>query len=589
MEPPAHSRLTDSASPTTEMTEPPSSTSGPSQDHVLPDRRQFLEFFSAAGAGTLFPGVLWAQAQEDGEITTETIRAAETIAGIEFTPEEREQMLEGLNERLSDYSTIAAVEIPNSVPPAFEFNPVPTDVDLPSGESYLRLEPQDTPSVPSDLEQLAFEPVTVLAEHLRAGNVSSVDLTKMYLTRLRRHDPELNAVVTYTEDLAMKQAERADEELARGLYRGPLHGIPWGAKDLVAVDGYPTTWGARPYKNQDFDFNAAVVDRLTEAGAVLIAKLSLGALASGDVWFGGKTRNPWNLEEGSSGSSAGPAAATVAGLVGFGIGSETMGSIISPSNRTGATGLRPTFGRVSRDGAMTLSWTHDKLGPICRSVEDCAVVLDVISGPDGWDRTARDLPFQWDASAPLDEIRVGYYRSAFEAEHETKPFDDEALNVLDGLGVDLTPVEFPDDFPIEAIEFLRKAEEAAAFDQLTRSGRDDLMEDSKWPNVFREGQLIPAVQYIQANRIRMMIIRSMQTVFSDVDVVVTPTYGENVLALTNLTGHPALVLPNGFESDQTPISISFIGSLYREGQLLRVGKAYQDATGFHEKTPPKFT
>lgn len=555
----------------------------------LPDRRQFLEFFSAVGAGSLFPGVLWAQAQEDGKITIDTIRSAEAVAGIEFTPEEREQMLEGLNDRLEDYSTIASVEIPNSVSPAIDFNPVPLDLDSPKGDSYLRLEPQAVESAPSDLEQLAFEPVTGLSEYIRTGEVTSVELTQMYLDRLRRYDSDLNAVVTYTEDLAMKQAGRADEELSRGIYRGPLHGIPWGAKDLLALEGYPTTWGARPYKDQVFDFNATVVDRLTKAGAVHIAKLSLGALASGDVWFGGQTRNPWNLEEGSSGSSAGPAAATTAGLVGFGIGSETMGSIVSPSNRTGATGLRPTFGRVSRYGAMTLSWTHDKIGPICRGVEDCAIVLDVIEGPDGEDRTVRDYPFQWDAAAPLNEIRVGYYRSAFEEDHSTKQFDDEALSVLDGLGVDLTPVEFPDDFPIEAIEFLRKAEEAAAFDELTRSGRDDLMEDSKWPNVFREGQLIPAVQYIQANRIRMMIIRSMQTVFSDVDVVVTPTYGGNVQALTNLTGHPALVLPNGFESDGTPVSVSFIGSLYEEGQLLRVGKAYQDATGFHNETPSKFS
>lgn len=567
------------------MEEPRLNRTGRSQKSGLPDRRQFLEFFSATGVGALFPGVLWAQAKEEKEITVDTVRAAERVAGIEFTPEERTQMVEGLNERLEDYRTIASVEIPNSVPPAFEFNPVPSGLDLPDGESYARFEPKEVGTAPSDLEQLAFEPVTVLSEHLRTGRVSSVELTRMYLDRLRRHDEDLNAVVTYTEDLAMKQAERADEELSRGIYRGPLHGIPWGAKDLLAVEGYPTTWGARPYRNQEFDFNATVVDRLFDAGAVLVAKLSLGALASGDVWFGGKTRNPWNTEEGSSGSSAGPAAATMAGLVGFGIGSETMGSIVSPSNRTGATGLRPTFGRVSRHGAMTLSWTHDKIGPICRGVEDCAMVMEAIEGPDGKDRTIRDHPFQWDASAPLNEIRVGHYRSAFEADDSTS---DEALNVLRDLGVELTPVEFPDDFPVEAIEFLRKAEEAAAFDELTRSDRDDLMEDSKWPNVFREGQLIPAVQYIQANRIRMMIIRSMQAVFSDVDVVVTPTYGKNVLELTNLTGHPALVVPNGFESDRTPVSISFIGSLYREGSLLRVGKAYQDATGFHRETPPEF-
>ncbi len=557
----------------------------------LPDRRQFLGFFSAVGAGTLFPGVLWAQAQDEGEITLETIQGAEAVAGIKFTPEERELMLEGLNERLSDYRAIAEVEIPNSVPPALEFDPVPPGLDLPSGASFLRPAPQEVEPAPSDLEQLAFEPVSALAEYIRTGAVSSVDLTQMYLRRLRRHDPDLNAVITYTEEHAMERAEQADDELARGIYRGPLHGIPWGAKDLLAVRGYPTTWGAEPYKDQVIERNATVVERLAEAGAVLIAKLSLGALAKGDVWFGGKTRNPWNLEEGSSGSSAGPAAATVAGLVGFSIGSETMGSIVSPSNRTGATGLRPTYGRVSRYGAMTLAWSQDKLGPICRSVEDCALVLDAVHGPDDKDRSVRDLPFQWDASAPLGGIRVGYYRSAFEADHSTKPFDDEALSVLGELDIALTPIEFPDEFPIEAIGFLSKAEEAAAFDQLTRSDRDDLLtrqDANAWPNLFREGQLIPAVQYIQANRVRMMIIRSMQRVFSEVDVVVTPTYGGNVLRLTNLSGHPALVLPNGFEGDQTPVSLSFIGGLYQEGQLLRVAKAYQDATGFHAQHPPQF-
>ena len=378
-----------------------------------------------------------------------------------------------------------------------------------------------------------------------------------------------------------------------GRYRGPLHGIPWGAKDLLAEDAYRTTWGAKPFEEQTIPYDATVVRRLEDAGAVLVAKLTLGALAMGDVWYGGRTRNPWNPAEGSSGSSAGPASATVAGLVGFSIGSETLGSIVSPSTRCGASGLRPTFGRVSRWGAMALSWSMDKLGPICRTVEDCALVLDVIRGPDGADPTVHDLPFDWDPRLPLSQLRIGYYRSAFDAtdRHPTKPFDDRALDALRSLGVDTVPIELPEAYPVDALHVILDAEAAAAFDDLTRSNRDDLLvrqTKGSWPNEFRESRFIPAVEYLQANRVRSMLMGAVEAVMDGVDVFITPTYGGSVLRTTNLTGHPAVTVPSGFEEDGTPVSISFIGRLYGEAELLAVAKAFQDATGYHLQHPTAF-
>ncbi|MDP2498408.1 MAG: amidase [Candidatus Palauibacterales bacterium] len=568
-------------------------------------RRDFLAAFSSLGlGGTLFPGALWATMQRSGgadesgsdlqevpELTTEHIRDAERVVGIEFTAEERELMLEKVREQLADYRALREVEVPNHVPLALRFDPVPADMELPDGHGRVERSPVSVGSTPSAAERLAFEPVTHLAERLRRGHVTSVELTRMYLDRLRRHDGELNCVVTLTEELALRQARRADREIDEGTWRGPLHGIPWGAKDLLAVRGYPTTWGAEPFRDQELDFDASVARRLEDAGAVLVAKLSMGALAKGDVWFGGTTRNPWDTEEGSSGSSAGPGAATAAGLVGFSIGTETLGSIVSPSNRCGVTGLRPTFGRVSRYGAMALSISQDKIGPMCRSVEDCALVLDAIHGPDGHDRAVRDVPFDWDAARDPGSVRLGYYRSAFEDDDASR-FDRRALEVLREMGFDPVPVSLPDEqFPVEAISFHTKAEEAAIFDSLTRSGRDDMLtsqDEDAWPNEFRRGQLIPAVQYLQANRVRSMVMAAMRNTMSEVDVFVTPTYGGSVLTTTNLTGHPSVTLPNGFEEDGTPVSISFIGSLYGESDLLLVARAYQEATGFHEHHPEQF-
>jgi len=443
-------------------------------------------------------------------------------------------------------------------------------------------------SIPDDIEGLAFRSIRDLAELIRTRKITATALTRMYLDRLKRYGPRLECVITLTEELALEQARRADEEIAAGTYRGLLHGIPYGAKDLLAVKGYKTTWGAMPYKDQVIDTDATVIRKLEEAGAVLVAKLTLGALAWGDVWYGGTTRNPWNPERGSSGSSAGPASATAAGLVAFAIGTETWGSIVSPCTRCGATGLRPTFGRVSRAGAMALSWSMDKIGPICRRAEDCAIVLDAIRGPDGIDRTVMDLPFSYDHEIDLSVVRIGYVKELFEEDYPQRETDAATLETLRRLGADLIPITLPA-YPVEALAFILSAEASAAFDELTRSGRDELMVrqiKNAWPNVFRSSRFIPAVEYIQANRIRYLVMQEMEQL--DVDVYVAPSFGGNNLLLTNLTGHPCVVVPNGFNDEGSPVSISFIGKLFDEGTLIAVAQAYQDATDFDETHPPLF-
>ena len=523
---------------------------------------------------------------EQGDVD---ISSAERIAGLEFTPAERDSLKGDLKDFLGNYAGLREVELGNAVQPAVLFNPIPQGFVLPQGKSMVRKSVVRGVSRPADLEDLAFASVGELAELIRTRKITSLELTTMYLERLKRFGPKLECVVTLTESLAVAQAARADAEIARGRYRGPLHGIPYGAKDLLAQKDYPTTWGAMPYKDQVLPYDAAVVQKLEEAGAVLVAKLTLGALAWGDVWFGGTTKNPWNLEQGSSGSSAGSASATAAGLVAFSIGSETWGSIVSPSTRCGTTGLRPTFGRVSRAGAMALSWSMDKLGPICRSVEDCALVLAAIHGRDPADPSTVDgVPFSYDPAASLRQVRVGYYKSAFDSVRSNRNLSDSVLTVMRSLGFDLVPVEFPSDPSVDDLSFVLSAEAASAFDDLTRSNRDDLLVRqirNAWPNVFRAARFIPAVEYIQANRARTLVQERTNEMFRTVDVVVTPSFGGNQLLLTNLTGHPCVVLPMGFSPDGTPASISFVGDLFDEGTLLAVAKKYQDATGHHLHHP----
>ncbi len=556
-------------------------------------RRRFLAYFSGAGiTSTLFPGVLWGlvQDQQEPRITKDLLDEAERIAGLEFTDEERELMLQGLNSQLESYEALRTVEIANGVPPALYFNPVPAGVAIERPQRSRRASRAGNERRPANLEEVAFWPVTRLARLVESRQVSSVDLTRMYLGRLKKYGPKLECVISLCENRALEQARRADAEIAAGRYRGPLHGIPWGAKDLLAVRGYRTTWGAKPFQSQVIQEDATVVHRLDEAGAVLLAKLTLGALAWGDVWYGGMTRNPWNYEQGSSGSSAGSASATAAGLVGFSIGTETWGSIVSPCTRCGTTGLRPTFGWVSRAGAMALSWSMDKIGPICRSVEDCALVFETIYGPDGRDLSVRDVPFTWDAELDVGGLRIGYLKSAFEEEREDtawKGFDEAALAKLRELGIELVPIELPD-LPIAAMSFVLSAEASAAFDELTRSNRDDLMVRqvrNAWPNVFRQARLIPAVEYIKANRVRTLAMQAMAEIMSQVDVYVAPSFGGQNLLLTNLTGHPCVVLPNGFREDGTPTSLTFMGKLYGDADVLAVAKRFQDATDFHRRQP----
>lgn len=542
---------------------------------------------------------------ENNTISTENITSAEQLIGIEFTSDECQQMLETLNERLSHYEAIRNTPLDNGIPMSLRFNvnvSDPNPVDVP--RSYP-MSAQPAVMRPDNLEDAAFYTVTQLAELIRTRQVTSVELTEMYLSRLKRYNEVLECVTSFTEDLAMAQAKRADDEISRGLYRGPLHGIPWGAKDLLATKGYKTTWGAMPYKDQIIDTDATVVKRLEEAGAVLIAKLTLGALAYGDIWFDGKTKNPWDISEGSSGSSAGPGSATAAGLVGFSIGTETMGSIVSPSTRCGVSGLRPTFGRVSRHGAMALSWSMDKIGPMCRSVEDCALVFSAIYGPDGEDMTVTPQPFTWNPALNPRTLKVGYIASAFESarvgranadkpsqevealERANQVNSSAVLDVMRQQGFELVPITLPDT-DMNSLYIILVAEAAAAFDEITRNRQLSSMqwqEDRAWPNTFRAARFITAVEYINANRIRTQLMMDMAKVMQEVDVFVVPSFGANALQITNYTGHPTVVVPNGFTDKHTPTSISFIGGLYKEAETLAVAKAYQDATDWHLQYP----
>ncbi len=535
-------------------------------------------------------GVTLMAQENNAEFSEQDIRSAMQIIGLNFTQAERDSMLENLAENHEAFQQLRKRNIQNSVPPALHFNPLPDGFQIPHEKKEVFYSSSEQRATPADIHQVAFYSVRDLAELIRSEEISSVELTKVYLARLKEYDPMLQCVITLTEDLAMEQAKQADEEIAAGNYRGILHGIPYGLKDLFAVKGYKTTWGAMPYKDQMIDENSTVYNRLREAGAVLVAKFTLGALAWGDVWYGGQTKNPWNPEEGSSGSSAGSAAAVAAGLVPFAIGTETWGSIVSPSTRTGTTGLRPTYGRVSRHGAMALSWSMDKVGPIARTVEDCAIVFNAIHGPDGKDQTVFDAPFNYQADKKISGIRIGYTKSLFSGEYPGQQFDQQTLEVFRESGIQLVPVELPE-YPVEAMSIILSAEAAAAFDQLTLTNRDSLLVrqiKNAWPNVFRASRFIPAVEYIQANRARTEVIQQMDQVMKDIDVYIVPSFGGNNLLLTNLTGHPTVVLPNGFQEDGTPVSISFVGNLFGEADVLTVAKWYQDNTVFHLKHPPEF-
>ena len=589
-------------------------TTAPKTKNINTGRRNFVKLLPALGAAGLVDPMATraqstaapaSQSPATQRVSKEALHAAEQLIGIELSDAHETMALNGVNNNLNNYETLRKVDIPLDTEPATSFHP-----SLPgrkSGKGRLSSSRSATglkssrrggklrnrgpqSSAFKSIEDLAFLSTVELGDLVRTRRVSPVELTQMYLARLKRYGPKLNCIVTLTEDLALKQARQAENEIRRGKYRGPLHGIPWGAKDLFATRGIRTTWGAEPFRDQMIDYDATVIERLRDAGAVLVAKLSMGALAQGPRWFGGVTRNPWVPDEdrqGSSGSSAGSASATSAGLVGFSLGTETLGSIVSPSSRCGTTGLRPTYGRVSRYGAMGLSWTMDKIGPICRSVEDCAIVLDAIYGPDGRDITVGDVEFEWEPQRPISQMRIGYIKTEFDAGNQaTKDVYKAALDSLKAAGAKLEPVELPK-FPTASMRIILVSEAAAAFDDLTRSGDINQLSGQApgdWPNTFRTSRFIPAVEYLRAQRARTLLMREMDTLMSKWDVFVSPAPGSASLLITNLTGHPQVCLPCGFVNS-LPVSMMFTGGLYDEGAPLRVALAYQQATRWHTMHP----
>lgn len=562
----------------------------------MKDRETRRRFLAAFAGSSLLPGVLWTRLQESGgaEVNESMLADAARVAGLEFTAEQRRDMVATVNKNLTNYEKTRAVDLPFTIVPPLYFHPVVPGTAV--VEATGRFRPIEMPKVarPSSLEDVSFWPVTHLAALVESRQVSSRELTELYLQRLERYNPRLNCVITFTKELARDQARRADEEIAAGSYRGPLHGIPWGAKDLIAKRGYQTTWGSEAFRDRVIDMDATVVTRLEQAGAVLVAKLSTGELARGDRWFGGRTNNPWNPEEGSGGSSAGPGSATAAGLVGFALGTETLGSIVGPSRICGVTGLRPTYGRVSRYGVMPAAWSLDKVGPICRSVEDCALVLQAIHGPDGMDLSLADGPFDWDPGLAIRTLRVGYLAEAFDEERTSETAsrenDEAALACLRSLGVTLKPVSLPAHADMDALMMLL-VEEASSMDELTRSGRDSLLiQDRDEPEamLIRAHRLVPGVEYFQMSRVRMRLMEEMARLFDEVDVYLAPFLtpsGDRNVRVTNATGHPGVAVPTGFNAKGTPTSIHFVGNLYGEAQLIALAKAYQDATQHHQRHP----
>jgi len=576
-------------------------------------RRRFLNFFSAAGLGsTLLPGALWAQAQNSSQITIEMLRTALAISGLTFTEEDEKAMLQGLNRALTNYEDVRKLQIPNDVQPPFYFSPIVPGMKVNRTREPLRFSAVSVKR-PANLEDVAFWPVEQLAHLLKTRQVTSAELTQMYLARLHKYNEKLNCVVTFLDETALAQAKQADAEIAAGKYRGPLHGIPWGAKDIIAVKGFKTTWGSGAYKDQVIDEDASVIEIFRDAGAVLLAKLTSGELAQGDRWFGGQTKNPWNLSEGSSGSSAGPGSATAGGLVAFAIGTETSGSILSPSGRCGVTGLRPTFGRISRYGVMALSWTQDRLGPMCRYAEDCALVMSVVAKPDGRDLSVSEMPFNYNAHLDVRKLRVGYLKAAFDEVRDPvlKRMDEKAIEQVQSLGLKLVEVKAPD-WSVEVSSY--GVESATFFDDLIRSGRDKQLTNPGRATGWRVSRVMPAVDYLQSQRGRMMMMMKLAEATADVDVYLVPTntggggggrggagadgagrgadqprrpqsVTQRHFTMANLACYPALSVPHGFLESGSPGAMTFYARPFGEAELLALGKAYQDASGFHLKHP----
>jgi Asp-tRNA(Asn)/Glu-tRNA(Gln) amidotransferase A subunit family amidase len=530
--------------------------------------------------------------------------AAERLLGLAYTPAQRRQLARTYPPVLKELARVRALDLPNDVSPAVRFDP-----RLP-GKSYrmptpgIRGAAPAAGSLPTSPVDVALAPAWKQAAWLRSKQISSVELTRLYLDRIRRLAPELKNFITVTDDLALEQAASADADLAKGRIRSGLHGVPYGIKDLFDVAHVRTTWGAEPYKHRIAASNAAIVDKLEAAGTVLLGKTTAGALAYGDIWFGGTTRNPWNPAEGSSGSSAGSASATAAGLVGFSLGTETLGSIVSPSNRCGCTGLRPTFGRVSRHGAMALAWSWDKVGAIARTVTDCALTLDIINGPDSRDWGSLDAPFGWDWQAGARGLRVGYVPAWFEGKGVTS-VDHHALAALRETGAQVVEVKMPD-LPYGLLTPLVFLEAAAAFAQLTLTHRDEELKwqaDTAWPNTWRRAHLFPAVEMVQIERLRREVMVALDGVFERIDALMGPVFADDSLVATNATGHPCLVMKAGFlelptrriddqpvnahgRKHRVPRAICLWSPLFREDVLMTLGRALEAALGVADENPP---
>jgi Asp-tRNA(Asn)/Glu-tRNA(Gln) amidotransferase A subunit family amidase len=539
-----------------------------------------------AGLFLLSSAALSAQTRQD---SIQFIQNMVKYYDLDFTNAEADSMLDDVRDNISLYKGLHKTLPTNDIPFPFAFNPLPIGATIPMNQQKIIWNIPNNVKLPANKNELAFYSIMQLASLIKNKKISSVELTKFFINRLKKWGDTLQSVITLTEDLAMQQAKQADDEIKKGIYRGPLHGIPYGLKDLFAVKGYRTTWGTTPYKDQMLDEDAYVYTQLKKAGAVLCAKLSLGALAFNNKWFGGETKNPWNLRQGSSGSSAGSASSVVAGLLPFTLGTETLGSIVSPSTRCGATGLRPTFGTVSRSGAMVLCWSLDKVGPICRSAEEDAIVYYYINGTDGKDAGAVNHAFNYNPNLDIKKLRIAYAENYFKRLNKDAA-EWKVLDVFRSLGADPKPVVFPDSvfYQENLISIILNSESAAAFDELTRTNRDDLIERQDkgfWPNGFRVSRTIPAVEYINANRYRYQLCKNMYDFMKDYDVLIVPTFAGSQLAITNLTGNPVVCMPLGFNRNGSPVSITLMGRLYDEATILAAAKAYQDKTDFNKQRP----
>lgn len=535
------------------------------------------------------------QSNAQDTIAKQDIVSASKLFDLQFTNKEVDTMYAGIKDNLSVYKDMHKIKVNNAVPMSLWQNPMVPGLQISTKQQNIKWKFNKKVQLPENKAELAFYSIADLSVLIKNKKISSVELTQFFIERIKQYGDSLQCLISLTESLALEQAKNADAEIAAGKYRGPLHGIPYGLKDLFAVRGTKTTWGATPYKDQVVDEDAYVYNRLKDAGAVLVAKFTLGALAMGDYWYGGRTKNPWNLKTGSSGSSAGSASATVAGLVPFAIGTETWGSIISPSSTCGATGLRPTFGRISRTGAMALSWSLDKIGPICRSAEDAAIVFNYIHGTDGLDLSAVNIPFNYQPEGDIKKLRIGYAKNYFDLIKDTSRSEWKVLESFKQMGVELIPVTFPDTglYKANIMDVIISAESAAAFDELTRFNIDDELTRQgpfDWPNNFRVSRLVPAVEYVNANRIRYQLQQKVHAALEQIDVLICPTRGSgNQSAITNLTGQPVVCTPTGFDKRSgLPTSISFIGNLYNEAAILLAAKFYQQSTNWESVHPPLF-